>query len=113
MITGSWIQEESIKLWDINTGRMIESVNPINVINSIEGEFYYCTKFYKTDPAGNTILAGGSGRCALDVIDIKSMKIIGSHRMSKIVLALDSSDNVVFGGLDAVMKIVEVFYRAL
>lgn len=113
MITGAWVEEESIKLWDMNTGRMLKSVNPINVVNSIEGEFYYCTKFHNTDPTGNIILAVGSGRCALDVIDMENMKIIGSHRMGKIVLTLDNSDNVVFGGLDSVMKIVEVSYRSL
>lgn len=110
MLTGSCTLLNGIQIWDVGTGKMIQNLHLANVLSSLEGEYYTCVKYY--DSANDSlILAAGRGRCAMDVIDSKDMKILGSVRMKKFVTALDCADYVAFGGHEPVLKIVELPYQ--
>lgn len=112
MLTGSCTLINGLNIWDITTGKVIQSVHLANVLSSLEGEYYSCVKYFKNNSSGNIILAAGRGRCALDVIDVNEMKILRSVRMKKHVKTFDSLDYVAMGGLESILKIVELPYIA-
>lgn len=110
MLTGSSTLLNGLSIWDITSGRLIQNINLANVLSSLEGEYYSCVKYYKNNPSGNIILACGRGRCALDVIDVNEMKILGSVRMKKHVETFDSLDYVAMGGRESILKVLELSY---
>lgn len=108
LLTGSWTVNNSIQIWDLNSGKAIETVTPHNRAQTIDGEFLYCTQFFHGDNTGNTILTGGSGTGFVEVINIADKKIICFFKLNKTVQTLDSYyDRVVFGGTENSFKIAE------
>lgn len=101
--------ENSLQLWDLASTKLIETIVPINRPNTIDGEFLYCTQFFKGDDTGNTVIAGGSGVGQVEVIDIANKKVVSSFKTHKSVLAIDSSENcLLFGGMESTFKIIHM-----
>lgn len=82
---------------------------PYNRNNPFNGDFYNCVKFFNGNPNGDVILAGGTGTCGVEVIDLKEMRIIHKFKMHKTVYTIDSNEkNVTFGGMENALEIAEI-----
>lgn len=107
-MTGSWTLKNSLQLFDFRSGEFIDYIEPSNKHETINGEFYYCTKFFKGSVNGDIILTGGSGSCTVEVINIKSMKVTHRFKMHKSVQCIDSTNtDILFGGMESAIKIAQ------
>ncbi|GJQ84015.1 hypothetical protein Trydic_g10481 [Trypoxylus dichotomus] len=109
ILTGSWTVNNSLQLWDMSSGKLIENINPINRIQTLDGEFLYCCQFYK-DGKHDYILAGGSGTSHFEIISLKELKIVSSYRVHKAIQTIDSNMNstIAFGGMDPCINVLNV-----
>ncbi|XP_024943479.1 suppressor of mec-8 and unc-52 protein homolog 1 isoform X2 [Cephus cinctus] len=74
ILTGSWVVRGSLQIWDMMSGKLIETINPQNRPTTLDGEFLYAVQYFDGDPYGETVLAGGSGTGAVEVISLKEKK---------------------------------------
>lgn len=108
MLTGAWTSKDSIQLWDLGSGDLIDTIVPTNRPESEDGEFLYCIQYFHGDNSGDTIVAGGSGTKVVEVISISDKKILTFFKRRKPVQAIDSYDtNIVYGGMESTLKIAE------
>ncbi|KAL2718894.1 WD repeat-containing protein 5 [Vespula squamosa] len=109
ILTGSWVVRESLQIWDLMSGKLIETIKPRNRPTTLEGEFLYTVQYFDGDPYGDHILTGGSGIGAVEVINIKEQKVIDSFKVNKPIVALDSSGTtIVYGGMESVIRLANV-----
>lgn len=108
-MTGSWTVNNSLQLWDMGSGKLIENINPINRIQTLDGEFLYCCQFFK-DEKYDYVLAGGSGTSHLEIINHKELKIVSSYKAHKTIQTIDSntSSMAAYGGMDNVIYVINV-----
>ncbi|XP_048505955.1 guanine nucleotide-binding protein subunit beta-like isoform X2 [Athalia rosae] len=108
ILTGSWVVSGSLQLWDMTSGKLIETINPQNRPTTLDGEFLYTVQFFDGDPYGETVLCGGSGTNAVEVVSLKDKKVVGSFQVNKAIVALDSNQTtIVFGGMESVIRIAD------
>lgn len=75
-MTGSWVVRGSLQLWDMTSGKIIETIEPENRPTSLDGEFLYAVQYFDGDPYGDHVLAAGSGTGNVEVINIKNKKAL-------------------------------------
>nr|XP_046469677.1 guanine nucleotide-binding protein subunit beta-like [Neodiprion pinetum] len=108
ILTGSWVVSGSLQLWDMTSGKLIETVSPQNRPTTLDGEFLYTVQFFDGDPYGDTVLCGGSGTSAVEVISLRDKKVMGSFHVNKAIVALDSNRSaIVFGGMESVIRLAD------
>ena len=75
VLTGSWRRDNSLQVWDFDSGRLIKNV-PLQSQNSTEKTVchLYCAKWAGTD----FIACGGSDNNALRVIEKSSIQTVGT-----------------------------------
>ncbi|XP_049959469.1 uncharacterized protein LOC126475532 [Schistocerca serialis cubense] len=106
VLTGSWSVSGSLQLWDLRSTHLLETVVPVNRPPALNGEFLYAAQFFSGDPYGDTLLCGGSGLPAVEIVSVKQRKVLGSFRVLKAVQAIDScGTKIVYGGMESVMRI--------
>ncbi|XP_015117529.1 uncharacterized protein LOC107041459, partial [Diachasma alloeum] len=112
IITGSWTVEGSLQLWDLTSGRLIETINPQNRPTTLDGEFLYVVQYFGEDSRGDLVVAGGAGTGAVEVIDLNEKRVVGNFPVTKAVLTIDTHKTaLVFGGLESTIRIAEFTQR--
>ncbi|XP_012270863.1 uncharacterized protein LOC105694596 [Orussus abietinus] len=108
ILTGSWVVRGSLQIWDMTSGKLIETINPENRPTTLDGEFLYTVQYFDGDPYGETVLAGGSGTGAVEVISLKEKRVMGTFRVNRAVVTLDSNKSIIiFGGMEAILRLAE------
>ncbi|KAL0272924.1 UNVERIFIED_CONTAM: hypothetical protein PYX00_005731 [Menopon gallinae] len=111
ILTGSWTSHNSLLLWDMRTGRVMKQISVANRSSPLDGEFNYVTRFFDGIEGVKCIVAGGSGREEVEVVNIENNMAIASFPAMKAVTAMDCHDNVVaYGGMESVLRIGLVEY---
>ncbi|XP_031349512.1 uncharacterized protein LOC116175502 [Photinus pyralis] len=106
VLTGSMQIGNGLQLWNINTGKLIECVSPLNRSVAVNGEFTYTAKFYDGDFSGNTVIAGGRNS-KFEMIDIMERRVMCGFPVKRSCLAIDSKDKLLaFGGLEPMLRVV-------
>ncbi|KAK5644744.1 hypothetical protein RI129_006044 [Pyrocoelia pectoralis] len=96
----------SLKIWNMTTGKFIECVSPLNRSVAVNGEFTYATKFHDGNLSSNTVIMGGRNP-KLEVLDITEKRVLCGFPVMKSVLAIDSKDRyIAYGGLEPLLRIV-------
>ncbi|KAK0098787.1 hypothetical protein PV326_003128 [Microctonus aethiopoides] len=108
IITGSWVVRASLQLWDMTSGKLIDSILPKNRPTSLDGEFLYAVQYFDGDCYGDHVLTGGSGTSAVEVINLKEKKVVGNFEVHKAVMTLDSNKtSIIFGGMESVIRLAD------
>ncbi|XP_063982240.1 uncharacterized protein LOC135165155 [Diachasmimorpha longicaudata] len=108
IITGSWTVEGSLQLWDLISGRLMDTIIPRNRPTTLDGEFLYVAQYFNGEARGDLVVTGGVGTGAVEVIDLTEKRVIGSFPVTKAVLTIDTHMmSLVFGGLDSTLRIAE------
>ncbi|KAK0181772.1 hypothetical protein PV327_004026 [Microctonus hyperodae] len=108
IITGSWVVRASLQLWDMTSGKLIDSILPKNRPTSLDGEFLYAVQYFDGDCYGDHVLTGGSGTSAVEVINLKEKKVVGNFEVHKAVMTLDSNKtSIIFGGMESVICLAD------
>ncbi|KAI4462223.1 carbohydrate binding domain containing protein [Holotrichia oblita] len=109
VLTGSWTVNNSLQIWDMASGKLVENINPINRVHTLDGEFLYCCQYFK-DEKREYVLVASSGTSSFEIINIKELKIISSYKAQKTIQAIDSniSSIVTYGGMDPYINVVLV-----
>lgn len=106
VLTGSMQIGNGLQLWNLNTGKLMECVSPLNRSVAVNGEFTYTAKFYDGDLSESTIIAGGRNS-KFEVIDIIERRVMCGFPVKKSCLAIDSKDkHLAFGGLEPILRVV-------
>lgn len=71
ILTASWTVNNSLKLWDLTSGELIQSIFATNRSTRLEGEFPYAAQFYKTTDSRDLVAVGGSGSGRVEVVSIR------------------------------------------
>ncbi|XP_022245206.1 WD repeat-containing protein pop2-like isoform X2 [Limulus polyphemus] len=101
LLTGSWVAENALQLWDLGSGKLISNV-PYRS-DRTKGEYLYCAKFTE----GSLAIAGGSGSCSGQIISLKNMEVLGEVKLSKAVHALDvKHKKVIMGSMEPRLKLL-------
>jgi hypothetical protein len=69
-VTGSWVQNNALQLWDFGEGALIKNI-PFRHEESDAGEFLYCAQFCDND----VVMAGGSGTSSVQAINYNTNKV--------------------------------------
>ncbi|XP_058793004.1 WD repeat-containing protein 38-like [Phymastichus coffea] len=110
ILTGSWVVKNSLQIWDISSGKLIETVNPINRETTLDGEYLYVAQYFDGDPYGEHVVVGGSGIGFVEVINLKEKNVVARFKVNKAVLTIDSyKTNIVYGGMDSTINLTEYF----
>lgn len=75
IITGSWVVRDSLQLWDLMSGKLIETFKLENRPTTLDGEFLYNVQYFDGDPYGDHVVAGGSGLHVLEVINLRKRQV--------------------------------------
>eukprot|EP00112_Aurelia_sp_Birch-Aquarium-sp1_P010095 Seg2174.2 transcript_id=Seg2174.2/GoldUCD/mRNA.D3Y31 product="Vegetative incompatibility protein HET-E-1" protein_id=Seg2174.2/GoldUCD/D3Y31 len=70
ILTGSWLANNALQVWDYGSGKIIEEI-PFPVTDH-QGQFLYCARFWNSQ----TIVAGGSGSNDVKIIERLSKEVI-------------------------------------
>ena len=65
----------SLQLWDMTSGKLIETIMPENRPTTLNGEFLYVVQYFDGDPYGDLVVVGGSGTGAVEVISLKEKRV--------------------------------------
>jgi len=85
ILTGSWVAQNSLQLWDYSSGKLIKNIPYPDDGN---GEYLYVAQFCEND----TVVAGGSGTNNIKAINIHSGEVLGKIDLDgKCVQALDTT----------------------
>lgn len=68
ILTGSWVAQNSLQLWDYSSGKLIKNIPYPDDGN---GEYLYVAQFCEND----TVVAGGSGTNNIKAINIHSGEV--------------------------------------
>jgi len=68
ILTGSWVAQNALQLWDFGEGLLQETL-PFTTAAS--EEFLYCAQFAEN----NVVLAGGSGTNSVQAVNIESKEV--------------------------------------
>ncbi|XP_014214862.1 WD repeat-containing protein 38-like [Copidosoma floridanum] len=108
ILSGSWVDKDSLQLWDMTSAKLIETITPTNRQPTAAGEFLYCAQFFDGDPYDNHAIIGGSGTGAVEIVNLKEKTIVASFNANKAVIALDShKTRIVYGGMDHTINFAE------
>ncbi|XP_018330494.1 uncharacterized protein LOC108740621 [Agrilus planipennis] len=106
ILTGSWVETDSIQLWDFGTSKLLHTFRATNRHRHFIGEYVYCCKFLQTDTDAEKILVGGTD--ALEVLNWKKRKITERLEVPKTVQTLDDKQtSVIFGGMEPLLRIAK------
>jgi hypothetical protein len=93
--------DKTLIMWDTETGGILKTMKGHgNIINSCHASV-----------RGSPLLCSGSDDCSIKVWDIRSKKVSHSYKDNYQILAVtfnDSSDQVIFGGIENVIKVYDI-----
>lgn len=111
VLTGSWRPESPLEMWDLASGRLIETVKWDQGALSSEPCPLYTAKFSK-DSAGSFIAAGGSGANEAKVFDRRNgNQLVGTVAgLTKSVFSVDWYQHryLAIAGGDAAVRLFEI-----
>ncbi|KAF6029641.1 hypothetical protein EB796_012050 [Bugula neritina] len=85
ILTGSWVGENSLQLWDYTSGNLIKN---IPFPSGHDGEYLYAAQFCEND----TVVAGGSGTKSIKAINSTTCEVLGEIELNgKCVNTLDTT----------------------
>ncbi|KAK4875628.1 hypothetical protein RN001_012050 [Aquatica leii] len=107
IITGSFQMKNSLQLWDVSSGKLIENILLRNRSSVVNGEFINTLKYLASDPLKNTVVAGGLSS-NVEVIDVNQKETVFRFPVTKTVLAIDNSEKyLAFGGHEHFLHVIK------
>ncbi|XP_014226448.1 general transcriptional corepressor tupA-like [Trichogramma pretiosum] len=108
LLTGSHVVKDSLQIWDLQSCKLIETINPINRSVSEKGEHIYAAQFFHGDPYGTHVIVGSSSIGNVEIINLKTKEIVAAFATPKATLAIDSyQSRIVYGGMDTAITLTE------
>ncbi|KAJ8673544.1 hypothetical protein QAD02_004806 [Eretmocerus hayati] len=108
ILTGSWIVKDSLQLWDLPSGKLIETIDPVNRPANMAGEYLYSVRYFDGDPFKEHVVVGGSGTGNVEIINLKEKQVVANFPANKAVITIDSfRSNIAFGGMDPSITLAE------
>eukprot|EP00397_Hematodinium_sp_SG-2012_P039480 GEMP01043108.1.p1 GENE.GEMP01043108.1~~GEMP01043108.1.p1 ORF type:complete len:340 (+),score=59.31 GEMP01043108.1:121-1140(+) len=111
MLTGSWRVEDSLQLWDVSTGKLIENI-PWRPPGHFSGSqsMLFSTMFSK-DANNSLIAAGGTQENEAKVFNRKTGEVVAAVQTPKPVFSVDLSydcKSVAVGAADGCLRILNI-----
>lgn len=91
-LTASFFTDDALQLWDLGSGKLIETIKYKSADN--DPEYLYCCKFVDA----NRVVAGGSGNNDAKLINIKDRRIEGIIKDVKPIHTMGYKNNILAAG---------------